>query len=477
MDAADVTPLVMSARGMRFEAATDVVVAGAGAAGLTAALAAADAGAQVWVLERDAVPTGSTAMSEGAIMAAGTASQRQAGVNDSADALFADIMAKSRGDADPVLARAIADESGPTVDWLVSRHQVPLAFDPAWKARYGHSAQRLHKPPSGTGEELVGALVRAAEDAGALLVTQARLAGVYAEADGQVRGVAVARPDGTIEAVGCAALVLATCGFGANRRMISDNIPAMAQARYHGHEGNDGSGIAIGQALGGALRHMNAYQGLALLAEPQGIIVHPSIMIDGGIFLNSRGERFIDELADVSGQAETLLRQPGGIAWVVCNQRALDAGLATPQARELMALGAFRQAPDAAGIAAIIGCDTQVVRAALEDVDAAIASGRADSQGRAHVDDAPMQAPLYAIRVTGALFHTQGGLAVDGGARVLDARGQPLANLFAAGGAADSISGQGPSGYLPAAGLCMAVTLGRLAGRSAALLCLTSQHN
>lgn len=463
-------PLIVPAKDVVFEAAIDVVVAGAGAAGLTAGIAAAEKGAEVWILERDATPAGSTAMSEGAVMAAGTASQRAAGIHDTADSLFADILAKSSGDADPALARAIADHSGPTIDWLAERHHVPLAFDPAWKARYGHSVPRLHKPPSGTGEELVGALVRAAENAGALLVTQALLVGVYADDDHKVRGVAVARPDGSIEPVGCKALVLATCGFGANRQMIAANIPTMAEARYHGHEGNDGSGIAIGRALGGALRHMNAYQGLALLAEPQAIIVHPTIMFAGGIFLNSRGERFINELGDVSGQAETLLKQPGGIAWVVCNQTAMDVGLETIQARQLNELGAFKRADGAAQLAAIIGCDPEAVEASLADVNTAIAQGGADSFGRRHDDVLPLTGPLYAIRVTGALFHTQGGLAVDGAARVLNDQGTPLPNLLAAGGAADSISGNGPSGYLPAAGLCMAVTLGRLAGQSAAQL-------
>ena len=464
----DTTPLMLPVPGGGLDLHVPVIVAGAGAAGLTAALAARDAGAETWLLERDATPAGSTAMSQGAIAAAGTHAQAAAGIDDGADRFFDDIIAKTDGRTDPELARVVAREAGPTVDWLADRHGVPLGFDAKWQARYGHSVQRLHGPPGGSGEELIGALAAAAERAEVTLITEARLVAAFAGPDGRVAGVRVARPDGAVEDIGCDTLVLATCGFGANRAMIAEHIPSMAQARYHGHEGNDGLGIRLGQALGGGVADMGAYQGLGLLAEPHAVVIHPLVMIAGGALVNARGERFEDELVDVSGQGARVLAQPGGIAWVIGGAAALEAGLAVHENRVADELGAIRRADTVAGLAGATGCDPATLAATVQATNAAIDGAAPDAFGRDFGDVAPWAPPYFAVKVTGALFHTQGGLMVDGDARVLRADGTALPNLYAAGGTARSISGPGGTGYLPAAGLCMAVTLGRLAGAAAA---------
>jgi fumarate reductase flavoprotein subunit len=416
------------------------------------------------------VPRGSTAMSQGAIMAAGTASQRAAGVADSPDQLFADIMAKAEGGTDPALARAVADAAGPTVDWLASAHGVPVAFDPKWQARSGHSIARLHGPPTGTGDELIGALSAAAERAGALLVTGARVVALYADAQGRALGVLVERPGGTREAIGCHALVLATCGFGGNPALIAEHIPAMARARYFGHEGNDGWGILAGAALGAATADMTAYQGLGMLAEPHGVVVHLVALFQGGILINTHGQRFEDELADVSGQGARILAQPGGVAWVVFNTAAHQAGQETHEMRALADLGAIKRAEDATGLAALIGAPVGALADTLTRTNRVIGGAAGCEFGRTFGPVEPLTPPFFAVKVSGALFHTQGGLVVDGTARVLRADGTPLPNLFAAGGTARSISGRGPTGYLPGAGLGMAVTLGRLAGHAASAL-------
>ena len=108
---------VMRTNSMTFDASVPVLVVGGGGTGMTAALAAADAGAEVMVLERDATPTGTTSMAQGFICAAATKAQREKGVHDTADAMFADIMKKTRGETDQALARTVARECGPTIDW------------------------------------------------------------------------------------------------------------------------------------------------------------------------------------------------------------------------------------------------------------------------------------------------------------------------------------------------------------------------
>jgi fumarate reductase flavoprotein subunit len=461
---------VLPAEGCRFESSVPVVVIGAGACGLTAALAARDAGVEVLVLERDRRPLGSTAMSLGAICAVDSAAQRRKGVADDPDLFIADVMAKTEGRADPALTRVIARESGPTVDWLTERHAVPLELDFAWTG-LGHSKPRLHLPPGRNGEELVNLLVAASERAGAELLTEARVIDLFAGADGRVRGLRLQRPDGSREELGCEALVLATCGFGGNRALVAEHIPEMANARYFGHEGNQGDGILWGIALGAAVGDMTAYQGLGTLADPQSVVVPHPLLIEGGILVNAEGVRFTHELANISGMCVPVLAQPRGIAWVIFDRTRHESTLRhSVEQRQLVEIGAIRQAPTLAGLELACQLPAGSLERELAATEAARGPGGVDRFGRSFAGLAPLAPPFYAVRVTGALFHTQGGLEVDADARVLRADGTALPNLFAGGGAARSISGPAVTGYLPAVGLCMAVTLGRLAGRGAARL-------
>jgi fumarate reductase flavoprotein subunit len=135
----------------------------------------------------------------------------------------------------------------------------------------------------------------------------------------------------------------------------------------------------------------------------------------------------------------------------------------------LAALRAARVGASAAELARMIGADPQRLGASLSAAWDAAEAGRADTTGRVWGADRPPAGPLMAMRVRGALYHTQGGLQVDGTARVLRADGTRLPNLFAGGGAARGVSGPSCWGYLPAMGLCSAMTLGAIAGKEAVL--------
>ncbi|MEQ1950132.1 FAD-dependent oxidoreductase [Mesorhizobium sp. CN2-181] len=458
---------------VEFDMEVPVVVVGAGASGLTAALAARDAGADVFLLERDLVPRGSTCMSQGNVCAAGTKLQKAKGIVDDADSFYRDIMAQTHNTADPVIARTVADNAGPTVDWLIEKFEIPFTINTKWGASFGHSADRQHGMPTRTGGELHGALTRAAEGIGVDIIAGAHVDTVYADEDGRVRGVAFTRPDGTAERVGCQALVLTTCGFGANAEMVKKFIPAFGNTpyyRYFGHEGNEGEGIKWGMELGAAVGSMDAFQGYGALAEQYGIIANYDLVLSGGIQANARGERFSNEVADISGQALNVLPQPDGIGWIVFDDIRSATCESYPEYVELKALGAIRTGATAAELAAAIKVPVDALEKTLNEV-AGYARGEAkDPFGRDFTGRPPMKGPYQAIKTTGALFHTQGGLRVNANAQVMRPDGSLLPNLFAGGGAAEGISGAGPSGYLPAAGLCTAVTLGRLAGAAAAAL-------
>ena len=421
-----------------------VVVVGAGACGLAAALAARDAGAEVLVLEKDSSPSGSTALSSGFVPACGTRWQRAARVEDSPERMAADIQRKNGGEADARIVDRLCQASGPTLEWLADAHGVPFVLVEGFLYP-GHSALRMHAVPEKTGAGLMAALLRAAS--GIDLLCSATVTEITEEK------VSFRRPDGTHESVGYGALVLACSGFGGNRAMVAEHIPEMAQALYFGHAGNQGDAVRWGTALGGTLLHMGAYQGHGSVATPHGILITWAIMMEGGIQVNASGERFSNEHLGYSEQCLPVLAQPGGHAWCIYDERLHRMALDFPDYREAVAAGAVRPAPALPGL-----------QATLREVQAC-AAGKPDRFGRDFTTRPPLEPPLYGVKVTGALFHTQGGLVVDENARVV-----PLPNVFAGGGAACGVSGAHVWGYLSGNGLLSAVVLGRIAGESAATM-------
>lgn len=451
-----------------FEVSVPIIVVGGGACGCVAALAAHGAGAEVLLIEQDDRPAGSTGMSQGLVCAADTRSQAAHGVIDTADLFFDDIMAKTRGLTDPVIARAIAEGSGPCLEWLIDEHDFPWHLDTGFRAAYGNSAMRVHGWPGHGGTDMIQLLHQRLAACGIDTLLSAKLIDIVADDSGKVVGIVTERPDGVQDRIGCDALILASGGFAANRAAVAIHMPEAANARYHGHEGNRGDGLWLGAAIGGALADMGSYQGYAMLTDPQGITVPPGFLVEGGIIINARGQRFVNEVDDIAGMVLPVLAQPDGTAWVV-----FDAGIEArcsyiPEAMALLEIGAARTADSVEGLAASIGVDRAALQATLDDACAAQQAGRADPLGRIWGDDVPPTGSLRAFRVIGAIYHTQGGLQIDGDARVLRADGSPLPNLFAGGGAARGVSGPAHWGYLPAMGLCAAVTLGRIAGLSAA---------
>lgn len=453
---------------MQAEAGAPVVIIGGGACGLVAALASRDAGVEVIVLERDRVPSGSTALSSGLIPAAGTIFQRAQGIDDTPDLLAHDIVAKTNGRADPHEASRVARAAGPALEWLADRHGIPFTVLDGFLYP-GHSRHRMHALPERTGAGLMARLLAAAEAADVQLLTSAHVQALFADGGGRMAGVRIARPDGTAEDVACDALVLACNGYGGAPALVRRHMPEIAGALYFGHAGNQGDALHWGAALGAAMRDLSGYQGHGNVAHPHGVLITWALLMEGGVQVDQSGRRFSNEHHGYSEQAVAVLAQPGGVAWTVFDARLHALGQTFDDYRTADSAGAIRTAPDAASLAALTGMDPDTLAGTLDAVAALAASGGTDGFGRQFAAPA-LVPPYFAVRVTGALFHTQGGLVVDDAARVLRPDGRPLPNLFAGGGAACGVSGPDVSGYLSGNGLLTAVAYGRMAGQGAARL-------
>jgi len=441
-----------------FDSEVPLVIIGAGAAGLCAALAASEAGVEPVVVERDAVPSGSTALSAGLIPAAGTRFQREKGIVDSAKLFAEDIARKAHGEADAKLVQAVAANAGPTVEWLAATYSMP--FEVITDFNYpGHSAHRMHGLPSRTGAELIDRLRSAAEARDVPILTGRVCETLFADEDGFVEGIALA--DG--ETVGCGALVLACNGYGGNPALVRERIPEMADALYFGHPGNQGDAILWGEALGARVASLSGYQGHGSVAMPHNILITWAAITEGGFQVNREGRRFHNESRGYSEAAADVLRQPGGIAFDIFDARIAGIARQFEDFRNAEKRGALITAQTLDELASRIGLPADALKREAE-----VELGRPDRFGR--VFEKKLEAPFCAIKVTGALFHTQGGLAIDARARVLRQNGKPFENLFAAGGAAVGVSGSQASGYLSGNGLLTATVLGRIAGTSAAKL-------
>jgi len=449
-----------------FDAHVPLLIVGAGAAGLCAALAAKEAGIEAVVIERDAVPSGSTALSAGLIPAAGTSFQRAKGIDDSPALFAADIQCKAHGQSDAAIVDAVAQSAGPTIEWLADRHGFP--FDVIDNFNYsGHSALRMHGLPSRTGGELIDRLRSTAENNDVIILPERRVDRLFADSDGRIRGVENGRNDGTRERIGCAALILACNGYGGNPALVRELIPEMANALYFGHPGNQGDAIIWGRALGAQLAHLGAYQGHGSLATPHNILITWAVIMEGGFQVNAQGRRFCDESRGYSEQAAEVLRQPGELAWNVFDARIAGIARQFEDFRAAEQAGALLTANTIEELAALLRVPLATFESEWREAERLKTGGGQDRFARAFAPKQAFGAPFHAVKVTGALFHTQGGLAVDATARVRRRDGTLFPNLFAAGGAAAGVSGDTAAGYLSGNGLLAATALGRLAGQAA----------
>jgi len=457
-----------------FEYSIPIVVVGAGGCGLSAALSAKENNSEVLVIERDSTPLGTTAMSTGLIPGANTRLQRAAGIEDTPEIFANDIIKKTKGETDPEIATSLAIESSKTIEWLIDKYQIPLSLVDSFLYP-GHTVMRMHGTPNRTGSELMGALCRAAERAGIDVLTNALVTDLYSDSNNKILGVKVLRTDGQTEEIGCDALILACCGFAGNPEMVEEYMPEIKEAEFFGHPGNKGDAIKWGKSLGADLADIGSYQGHGGLAAGRGVPILWPMIMEGGFQININGERFSDESLGYSEQAVKVVSQPKKIAWNIFDERLHELMKEFEDYNNAIEANAIINADNTGELSALTGINKESMDKTIKEVEEMVEGKRKDSFGRDFTIKPKLESPYYTVKVTGALFHTQGGLVVNEHAQVMDKNKDPLPNLFAGGGSARGISGPSDWGYIAGNGLLTATTFGRLAGVSAANLVKTDK--
>ena len=446
----------------------DVLVIGGGGCGLVAALAAAEKGAQVFLVEKDKNPGGNTSLSQAMVPAAGTRLQKEAGVDDSPELMAEDILEYNGYESDPVLTLHVARESAKLVHWLIDN--AGITFELVTEFLYpGQTCYRIHANHSRKGTHLVNDLLQAAVRYENIdIAHNAPVKRLIASSS----DVAVVGAEVEIEGIGknfarAKKVVLALNGFGANRKMLQKYIPEMSEAYYFGHEGNTGEGILWGEALGAQLDYMGAYQAHGSVAHPHGTLLTWAVISLGGYQVNLQGQRFVNEYHGYSEHALDVLAQKEGVAVDIFDQRIYDAVINYEDFQQCVKMGAVKKFRSIEELAVSFRLSPEEMGRTHDEFQNAARGQTQDPLGRTYFGK-PLEPPLYGAKVTGALFHTQGGLKVNQLAQVIRTDGTPVPNLYAGGGTAAGFSGKaGPYGYLSANGLLAALVLGKIAGDEA----------
>lgn len=445
---------------MNWDMEIDLLAVGAGACGLSAAIAAHDEGLQAAVIEKLERPGGNTALSTGSVPGAGSRFQRAAGIDDSPQRMLEDYgRTAGEHEAMPVMRRLI-EISAPLCEWLVDRVEARMSIITDY-AHVGHSVPRLHAPKSRRGQDLLDDLLRAAEKRGIPVALGNPVKELVTDARGAPLGVISGGAQAAETRIRARKIMLACNGFAANPALVQEYCPEIAGAQYFGAHGSTGEAVLWGRKLGAALANMAAYQGYAAVTYPHGQLLSWTTVEKGGILVDEDGRRFGNEGLGYSGFAREVLLQ------IANNQKKVYALFDDRICKHAQKEEEFKELLEYGGIKPFNG--DAAMLATIDKYNRAAGGQERDEFGRTAFAMAPLQPPFWMAQIVPGLFHTQGGLKTDADARVLDKAGEPIPNLFAGGGAAAGISGRsGALGYLSGNGLLSAIGLGWLGARAAA---------
>jgi fumarate reductase flavoprotein subunit len=449
---------------MTWDIETDVVVVGGGGCGLMAAGTAAtvEGGVDVVLLEKDSDDPCTSVITSSFIPAAGTRLQRAAGIEDSPEVFAGDILRKNSHNSDQDVTLELCRRSAETIHWFIDVLGVDIEFAPevTW---FGHTNKRMHSHPTRIGVPIIDQMRTyfTSLDNTMYLDKTPGSGLVVGEACG-VTGV-TADQGGTELRIGAKKVVLTTGGFNANRDMLAQYIPEMADAPTIGAKTNTGEGILWGMDAGAAVDQMTGYQGRDCIFE-DGTRLTPGVINEGGIAVNKTGKRFVNEEQDYSQLAAVYRAQPDSFAVFIWDERIQHMTENMHVMKESMRKGGIEIRDTVVEIAEHFDLPADVLQETVESYNDGVQAGQ-DAWERKKLTE-PLAPPFYASRITGAMGHTQGGLKVDTSCQVLQPDGSPIPNLYAGGNTMVGLSGDTAGGYMSGNGLLVAYTSGMIIGQN-----------
>lgn len=439
---------------------TDVVIIGAGGAGLSAAVAAREGGASVIVLEKMPIVGGNTNYATGGLNASETSIQAKMGISDSNEQYIEDTMVGGKNINDLALVTEMVEKSAETVDWLIK-----LGADLTDVGKMaGSTNSRTHRPTGGAavGAHLSAALEKAAKAAGADIRLNQEVTKIINE-NGKAVGVVVSTKDGeyTIKAK---AVIVATGGFGANPTLVESYKPELKGFGTTNHAGATGDALTWAKDFNAALTDIEQIQTHPTVVPVKNLMITEAVRGNGAIMINRDGNRFCTEMATRDVMSAAILEQTGGTAYLMFDtsiRKSLKA-IETYASQGLLTEGAT-----VAELAQKLGIPEATLEKTVSDYNSYVANGNDPDFGRkaSEMPRALVEGPYYVVEVGPAIHHTMGGLKINTKAEVIDTNGNVIPALYAAGEVTGGIHGANRLGGNAVADITV---FGKIAGEQAA---------
>ena len=492
------------------EETVDVVVVGAGGAGMTAAITATDAGKKVIVVESQPIAGGNSVRSTGGMNAAKTPYQDKnefkeaAGVEktlaiaaekfadnatitalaatvksqwdayqanpqgyfDSVELMELDTLIGGKGKNNPELVKALAENSAAAIEWLAS-----IGADVKNVGAFGGaSVKRIHRPVNADGKvTAVGAYIvpileKNLQDRNVQFLFDTTANEIIMK-DGKAVGIKGTGKDGHKVTINAKSVVIATGGFGANAEMVEKYKPELKGFATTNAEGAQGQGIEMATAVGAATVDMDQIQihpTVHIEEDGNAHLITEGLRGDGAILVNAEGKRFYDEVSTRDKVSAAIIAQPDKSAWLVVDQSMVD--------KSAVIAGYIKSGYTVTGatyeeLAKAMGVDEATFTSTMNTWNQAVEAKSDAEFGRTSFANPLTTAPYYAIKITPAVHHTMGGIVINPKAEVLNEKGEAISGLYAAGEVTGGVHGANRLGGNAVADF---VVFGRIAGQSAA---------
>ena len=438
---------------------TEIVIIGAGGAGMTAAIMTKQAGKDFILLEKMPYAGGNTTKATGGMNAAETHYQKEQGIVDSKALFAADTMKGGHALNDASLVAVMANSSADAIDWLdtIGAELPKISFSG------GASVNRIHAPAdgSGVGAFLVDRFSAKLNELGVETMYETAATELITDAEGKITGVKAEGPD-AVYTINAKAVILATGGFGANEEMYTQYRPDLKGTVTTNAPGATGDGILMAQALGADLVDIEQIQLHPTVEQTTSILITESVRGDGAILVNQGGVRFTNELLTRDAVSAAELAQEGQYAYIIFDQKLRDNLKAI---EKYVKSGITVQADTIEGLAEQLAIDPATLAKTLADWNEIVKNQRDPEFGRTTgMNEDLSTPPYYAIKIAPGIHHTMGGIKINTSAEVISTEGKAIPGLFAAGEVCGGVHGGNRLGGNAVADI---VIFGRIAAESA----------
>ncbi len=438
---------------------TDIVVIGAGGAGLTAALEAKNAGKDVIVVEKMPMVGGNSLRATGGLNAAGTPQQEALGIEDSPEIHYQDTMKGGYEKNDPELVRTLTNDAPKAVEWLIG---IGADLSDVGKLA-GSTNSRAHRPTGGAavGPHIVQVLKENIEKENIEVLLNTEATEILYE-DNMVKGITAKDKERNVITIEAKAVIIATGGFSANSEMVTELNSELAGFGTTNHPGATGDGIVMATKIGAATTQMEEIQTHPTVVPTNGYMITEAVRGNGAIIVNRDGKRFTNEMGTRDVVSEAILEQEKETAFLFFDDSVRESLSAIDG---YIQMGLTTEGESIEEIAAALEISAENLQATIDSYNSYVEAQEDPEFARPDMPRKLEKAKYYAIEIGPAIHHTMGGLKINSNAEVLNTNGDTISGLYAAGEVTGGVHGGNRLGGNAVADI---IVFGRIAGQTAA---------